>query len=379
MPSTPRIVVLGAGFGGLELSSRLSAEFGSDLDLTLIDKNDAFVFGFSKFELMLDRQSRADVSSRYSAIDKPGVTFRQETITTIDPSAKRVVTDKNTYDADILVIGLGADYDFGATPGFIDGGHEFYSVDGADRLRSVLATISSGHVVVAVISEPFKCPPAPCEGAMLLDEYFRGRGVRDAIKISVVSPWGIPIPASGPASDAILARFREQDINWVPKQGVAKIDPASKQIHLRDGSTMPYDLFLGIPVHRVPAVVEQSGLAENGWIPVAKSNLATKFPGVYAVGDCTSAPVPKAGIFAESAARAVAEHLIVQIRSAGEATPYDGAGACYIEFGDGNVGRVDADFLTGPSVTAPFTAPTAETAAQKKEFARSRRAFWFGV
>jgi sulfide:quinone oxidoreductase len=141
---------------------------------------------------------------------------------------------------------------------------------------------------------------------------------------------------------------------------------------------MDYGLFLGIPVHRVPKVVEASGMAENGWIPVQKTNLATKWPDVYAVGDCTSAPVPKAGIFAESAARAVAEHLIVEMRKAGVAKAYDGAGSCFIEFGDGKVGRVNVDFLTGPSVVAPFTAQSIQGAAEKAEFGRSHLAYWFG-
>ncbi len=371
------VVICGAGFGGLELAARLSSTFGDQIAITLIDKNDAFVFGFSKFELMFGRQERADVSSYYRTIAKPGVDFRQELITSIDPTTRRVVTERNTYTADVLVIGLGADYDPGATPGFVEGGHEFYSVDGALQLRGVLPTVTSGHVVVSVLSEPFKCPPAPCEAAMLLDEFFSDRGVRSGIGISVVSPWGIPIPASGPASDAILERFRGRDITWIGHQVVASIDPATKMARLRDGSTMPYDLFLGIPVHRVPAVVEESGLAVDGWIPVDKANLSTRFPDVYAVGDVTSAPVPKAGIFAEGAARAVADHLTVRLQEAGTAKPYDGAGSCFIEFGDHKVGRVDVDFLTGASVVAPFTEASLQGAEEKREFAASRRRFWF--
>lgn len=372
------VIILGAGFGGLELSARLSAAFDDGIKITLIDKNDAFIFGFSKFELMFGRQGREDVSSYYRTIAKSGVEFRQELVTSIDPVSRRVVTDKGAYDADVLIVALGADYDFGATPGFAEGGHEFYSVAGALQLRDVLAAFNSGNVVVAVISEPFKCPPAPCEAAMLLDEYFSGRGVRSNINISVVSPWGIPIPASGPASTAILDRFRERSIAFVPNQGVTAIDPTAKTALLRDGIMIPYDLFLGVPVHRVPSVVEASGLAVDGWIPVDKANLSTRYPDVYAIGDVTSAPVPKAGIFAESAARAVAEHLIVKLRNEGSAKPYDGAGSCFIEFGDHTVGRVDVDFLTGPSVVAPFTPPSLQGTAEKKEFASSRRKRWFG-
>ncbi len=374
----PHIVICGAGFGGLELAARLSAAFGDGVEITLIDKNDAFIFGFSKFELMFGRQDREQVSSYYRTIAKPGVRFRRETIASIDPEHRRVVTDGGTYTGDALVIALGADYDFGATPGFVEGGHEFYSVDGAIRVRDVLATFSSGHVVVAVLSEPFKCPPAPCEAAMLLDEYFTARGIRPSVQISVLSPWQIPIPASGAASEAILERFRERDITWIGQQGVVAVDGATKTARLRDGSSLAYDLFLGIPVHRVPAVVAQSGLEVDGWIPVEKSNLATRFPGVYAIGDVSSAPVPKAGIFAESAGRAVAEHLIVELREAGNARPYDGAGACFIEFGDHRVGRVDVDFLTGPSVTAPYTAASLQGVEEKKEFAASRCKLWFG-
>ena len=375
---TTHIVVCGAGFGGLELTARLSAAFGDQVQITLIDKNDGFVFGFSKFELMFGRQQRADVTSRYADINKPGATFRQELITSIDPAARRVVTDRGTYDADILVVALGADYDMTAVPGFTEGAREFYSVDGANALRDVLPGITSGHVVVAVMREPFKCPPAPCEAAMLLDQYFTGRGVRDAIGISVVSPWAIPIPATRPASEAILERFRERNIDWVPQQTVESIDAGAKSMRLRDGASFSYDFLLGIPVHRVPTVVEESGLSQNGWIPVEKTNLATRFPDVYAIGDVTSAPVPKAGIFAESAGRAVAEHIIVRLRDAGEAKPYDGAGSCFIEFGDDTVGRVDVDFLTGPSVTAPFTPPSLQGAQEKEQFAASHRALWFG-
>jgi sulfide:quinone oxidoreductase len=371
------VVICGAGFGGLELAARLSYTFGSRMNVTLIDKSDAFVFGFSKFELMLGRQSRDEVSSYYRTIAKPGVDFRQELITSIDPAARRVVTDRNTYTADVLVVALGADYDVGATPGMVEGGQEFYSVEGALRLRDVLPRVTSGNVIVSVLGEPFKCPPAPCEAAMLLDEYFSERGVRPNISISVVSPWERPIPPSAAASDAVLGRFRQRNITWIGNQVTTALDPAARTARLRDGAEMAYDLFLGIPIHRVPDVVASSGLAVDGWIPVDRANLSTRFADVYAIGDVTSAPVPKAGIFAESAARAVAEHLTVRLRKSGTAKPYDGAGACFIEFGDRKVGRVDVDFLSGPSVTAPFTEASLQGAEEKQEFAASRRQAWF--
>jgi sulfide:quinone oxidoreductase len=158
---------------------------------------------------------------------------------------------------------------------------------------------------------------------------------------------------------------------------VTSIDPGKKLAQLKDGSTLAYDLFLGVPIHRVPAVVAESGMADGVAIAVDKATLATKFPGVYAVGDINNAPVPRAGVFAESAARTVADEIIARIRG-GDVEPYDGAGSCYVEFGGDKVGRIDADFLTGPTVTAPFTPASLEGAEQKAEFASSRRRRWFG-
>ena len=213
---------------------------------------------------------------------------------------------------------------------------------------------------------------------MLLDEFLTGRGVRSKIEISVVSPFGRPIPPSPDGSKAILDRFAERNITYVPDTKIVALDPAKKVALLPDGGSMPYDLFLGVPIHRVPAVVQASGLAVDGWIPVDKVNLATRFPGVYAVGDVTSAPVPKAGVFAESAGRTVAESIIAQLHKGDAPAPYDGAGSCYVEFGGGNVGRVDADFLTGPAPRAPFVSASPQGAAEKKLFGSSRRQRWFG-
>src|SRR5687768_13733938 len=109
---TTDIVVLGAGFGGLELTSRLSEEAGSDVSVTLIDQAEAFVFGFAKFDLLFGWKTLEEVRAYYRDIVKPGVAFRQEIVTAIDPLARRVVTSGGTYDADYLVIALGAEYDF---------------------------------------------------------------------------------------------------------------------------------------------------------------------------------------------------------------------------------------------------------------------------
>ncbi|MEK7216483.1 MAG: NAD(P)/FAD-dependent oxidoreductase, partial [Chloroflexota bacterium] len=101
-----RVLVLGAGFGGLELTTMLSDEFGEGIDVTLIDKAGAFVFGFSKLDVMFGRQEPAQVRHPYRDIVKPGVRFIQTTIRSIDPETRRVGTDAGAFDADFLVVAL---------------------------------------------------------------------------------------------------------------------------------------------------------------------------------------------------------------------------------------------------------------------------------
>lgn len=372
-----RVVVLGAGFGGLELSTILSEKIGDRLDLTLIDKNDTFYFGFSKFDVMFGHKTSDAVKLSYSNIVKRGVKFKQEMITAIDPVAKRVTTQQGIYEADVLVIALGSDYDIAATPGLSEGGNEFYSLASVERLREMLPDFSNGDVIVGVCGAPFKCPPAPSECALLMHDYLIKRGVRDACEISIVMPFGSPIPPSPATSKALLAAFAERNIKFIPQRVVKAIDPLRRVAILDDGNEMRFDLFLGIPKHVAPEVVLQSGMTEKGWIPVDKQNLKTKFPDVYAIGDVNGVGTPKAGVFAEGAAKIAAESIIAELNKGEQPSPYKGKGICYVEFGDGRVGKVDVDFFSGPSPFGSYTEASADLVAEKQYFGSSRKARWF--
>jgi len=373
------VLVLGAGFGGLELATRLSESLGDTIDVTLIDKSDAFVLGYSKLDLMFGHTTLDSVLLSYRNFVKPGVNFRQETITAIDPNSRRVTTNAGTYEADFLVIALGADYDMDATPGLAEGGNEFYSVAGAARLRDLLPTFSKGHAIIGVCGAPFKCPPAPSECALMLHDYLVNQGVRKACEISFVLPLPSPVPPSPETSRALVAAFTERNIQFIPGRRVASVDGARKVAILDDGTQMQFDLLLGVPKHRVPSVVVESGMAENGWIPVSPRTLQTKFPGVYAVGDGANTGTPKAGVFAEGAALAVASALIAKLRNGGKATEYNGLGTCYVEFGGGRIGKVEVDFFSGPSPTGKYYEPSIDLRAEKQLFGSSRRARWFGL
>jgi sulfide:quinone oxidoreductase len=373
------VVILGAGFGGLELASRLSEALADEVRVTLIDQNDAFTFGFAKLGITFEGKDAADVRIPYRELAKPGVEFRQERITAIDPTTRRVTTDQGSYDADILVVALGADYDHDATPGFAEGGLEYYSIAGAERMRDALPSFSGGTILIGVLGQPFKCPPAPFEGAFLLHDRLLERGIRDKTEIRVIAPMTGPVPVTPEVSQQFLAELTARGIEYVGEKRVVELDPSAKEAVLESGERLAYDLFVGIPIHRAPAVVRESGLAEDGWVAVDPGSLLTPFPDVYAVGDVVAIPMAKAGVFAENAAGVVADAIIARHRGGTVDRRYEGEGNCYLEFGSGRVAKVEANFLGGPAPTARLVGPSLDLAADKRAFASERRARWFGA
>ena len=378
MVHKPRVVVLGAGFGGLELSTLLSETLDDRIEVTLIDKGEAFVFGYAKLDVMFGRETLDAVRLPYRNFAKPGVRLLRQAVTAIDPERKAVATDGGTYEADFLVVALGADYDIDATPGLAEA-NEFYSVAGAEELRRLLPGFSKGKAIVGVCGAPFKCPPAPSECALMLHDYLVAGGVREACEIGLVMPFSEPVPPSPETSQALIAAFAERGIEFIPGRAVASIDPARKVAVLDDGTEMAFDLFLGVPKHRAPQVVAAAGLTENGWITVNPRTLETRFPGVYAIGDGANTGTPKAGVFAEGTARAVASDVIARLRKAGQSTAYDGRGTCYFEFGGGRVAKVEVDFFSGPKPTGIYHEPSLAMRTEKEAFGSSRRARWFGL
>jgi sulfide:quinone oxidoreductase len=363
-----------------ELTTILSETLGDSVDVTLIDQSETFVFGFSKLDVMFGRMRASAARHAYRDVVKSGVRFVQTTVRGIDPAERRVETDAGLFEADYLVVALGADLDPAATPGLVEAGTEFYSNAGAFGLAPVIAAFDRGSAVVGVCGPTFKCPPAPSETALMLHDHLTARGARAETEISVVMPFGAPVPPSPDTSAAILAAFDERGIRFVKDQTVQGVDPRRKVARLGDGSELSADLFLGVPVHRVPQVVVDSGLAPHatGWVPVDKRTLETSAPGVYAVGDVNGVGTPKAGVFAEGAARVVAASIVALIRGGEVPDAYDGRGSCYIEFGGDEVARVDVQFLRGPKPTGTFQEPSRALALEKAEFGASRLRRWFG-
>ena len=374
------VLILGAGFGGLELATRLSETASDAVDVTLLDRNDSFFFGFSKLEVMLGRQSADDVRLPYRDIAKDGVEFRQETVVGIDPVARRVETDVGTHDADFLVVAMGADYDMAATPGFEEGGHEYYSLAGAERLRDALTDFEGGRVLVSVLGQPFKCPPAPFEGSFLLHEHFTQRGIRDAVQMATTFPMQRPVPVTGPVSQMFRDGLASRGIEELPQHLVTSIDPTAHIAQLATGDTLSLR-----PVRRNPGA-PRARTARGLWPRGQRLGAGRpdqppdRIPARVRPRRRLHRPTdrPQSRDLRRGGRAGRRRRHRAEISGEDPPAPYEGSGVCYAEFGGGLVSKVEVNFLRGESPAAERHDPSREYAAEKAEFGATRRTRWFG-
>jgi len=375
-----KVLILGAGFGGLETATGLAAVMKDGYEITLVDKNDAFFVGFSKIDVLFGHRTEAQVKYRYETLRPRGVRFVQAAINSIDTEAKSVATTRGAFSYDSLVVALGASLDNDAVPGFVESGaHEFYTMEGAVRLRPVVESFSRGTLLLAIFKPPYKCPPAPFEVACQLHDLFVRTGVRDAIRMKMVIP--TPRPVDKPDVSEGLERFlAERKIELIPSTTITSVDAAARRA-VTAGGGIDYDLFIAVPVHTPPQVIKSSKLGP-GFIPVSAKNLETAIPNVYAVGDVASIPVgdkavPKAGAFAEDAARTVVSDILRKEGLAQELVKFNAIGACYLELGGGQVAKVNANFLGGEKPQLSLEGPSPELLSDRQRFESSRRDRWF--
>ena len=378
------ILILGGGFGGLEVATRLRSALDESFRITLVDKKDFFSMGFTKFDLMFGRRQLEECKSYYSRLEERGIRFLQAEIVSIDPEAHQVETSAGALSADHLVVGLGVELAPQETPGFLEsGGHTFYTIAGAQALSPILEDFTGGRIVISIFDKPYQCPPAPYEGAFQLHHLFADKEIRDQVQIDILIPGPKPLPVSDTVSQQIEDLLSSMQIGLHKKHKVVAVDSAAHEAITADKHRVPFDLFIGVPLHRPPTVVRQSALGEKGWIRVDPATMRTRFDRVWALGDVVHIPVgelavPKAGAFAEDAAATVANDILRTIRGDGDVDAFRAQGACYFEFGAGKVAKLEANFLEGDAPRVELNGPSLEFRPDKDDFERTRIEKWFG-
>jgi sulfide:quinone oxidoreductase len=366
------VLILGGGSGGLATAGRLKELLGDKISITVIDKQRSFVMGFSLLRVMTGEKTEQEVTVPKEKVSQKGIKFINTEVNRIDVNNGVVRTDQGEFVYDYLVVALGAELAPEKIPGFESAFH-MYTLEDAKKLRDALSSFRGGSIRLVVSSTPFKCPPAPYEAAMLIDDHLRNKGLRDKSDIQIFTPEPQPMPIAGPeVGNTVVSMLNEKGIGFHSNTKVSLIDGSSKQIVFENGSREKYDLLIAIPPHTTPKVIRESGgLADaSEWISVDPKNMQTKYDRVYAIGDVAAVKLPsgmmlpKAATFAFGQAEIVASNIASSVLGT-EARNWDGFGECFIETGSGNAAYGSGSFYSSPKPVINLQIPSKELRERK--------------
>jgi sulfide:quinone oxidoreductase len=351
------VMVLGGGIGGVVAATRLRKLLGREHRVLLVERETDHLFQPSLLWLMLGWRRPEQIQRPIARLARRGIEIVRGNVEHIDPARRAVVVNGKEQTADYLVIAVGAELAPETIPGLAQAGHNLYSLAGAQALSAARANFRRGRLVLLVSAVPFKCPAAPYEAAMLLEDDCRRRGTRAAVSVDVYTPEPGPMATAGPEVSKQLRQMVEsKGIVYHPEHAVTQVDAGQRLIHFANGTSAGFDLLVYVPPHRAPQAVKDAGLTgPSGWVGVDRATLATKFPGVYAVGDITGIPLaigkplPKAGVLAHGQAEVVARNIAAEIRGERARAAFTGEGACFVEIGAGRAGYGSGSFYAEPA------------------------------
>jgi sulfide:quinone oxidoreductase len=376
-----RVLILGGGFGGIATARRLKQKLANDVEVILADRRAYFMVGFRKSWALVGESTLEEGQKPLESLRRLGVDVRQAAIEAVHPQEKSAAVDGERIQADALVVALGAELNPAAVPGFSEYAYNVYDPDDIPRAARALEDFRGGRLVIGIFGAPYKCPPAPYEMALLIKDRFKARGVRGSIDVFTPQPMSLPILGSA-GCDLIESRLADNGIEFHPNHKATSIE-AGEVVFANQ--RIPFDLLLGVPPHRPPAVVRESGLVgESGWVEVNKRTLETSFDGVYAIGDvaqimlANGKPLPKAGLFAEQMGETVAERIASGFRGEEPTAAFKGEGGCYLEVGGGKAMLVQGSFLAEPEPEVTLTEATTGYMDEKRSFETQRLMEWFG-
>lgn len=366
MKRSRTVLVLGGGAGGVVAATRLRQLLPRGDRVVLVDREGHHLFQPSLLWLAVGARTVAGIQRPLERLRRKGIEVVTGEIEALDPAARRVSVNGAEVTADAVIVALGAELAPHLIPGLSEAGHNLYTAAGAVAIRDALHRFPGGRVVVLTAAPAYKCPAAPYEAAMLVDDFLRRRRPRSEVAVEIYAAEPGPMGAAGPeVSAAVRAMVEGRGIAYHPNHQVAAAEPEARVLHFAGGTWVEYDLLIYVPPHRAPAVVRDAGLVgESGWIPVDARTLATSVPGVFALGDVTGIPIasgkflPKAGVFAHRQAEVVAENLVAEWRGRTPRRAFDGRGACFIETGGGRAGYGSGDFYAVPAPAVRLYAPS---------------------
>jgi sulfide:quinone oxidoreductase len=376
-----RVLILGGGFGGIATARRLKEKLDVNDEVILVDRREHFMVGFRKTWALVGESTLEAGQRPLDSLIGLDIRVMRDPVTRIDPDGRAATMGDQRISADALVVALGAELAPEAIPGFQQYAHNVYDPNDIPRAAQALREFQGGKLLIGIFGVPYKCPPAPYEMALLINDSLKARGVK--ANVEVFSPQPMSLPILGQAGcDLIESRLADKGIAFFPNRKATAVEAGEVVLA---NERRPFDLLFGVPPHRPPAVVRESGLVgDSGWVSVNPRTLETQFPGVYAIGDVVQVgmangkPLPKAGVFAEAMGETVADRIAATFAGQEPEATFKGEGGCYLEVGAGQAMMVKGHFLAEPEPEVMLTEASPKYLEEKRSFEMKRLQTWFG-
>lgn len=375
-----RVLILGGGFGGIATARRLKQKLDEKDEVILVDRRDTFMVGFRKTWALTGQSTLEEGQRLLDNLTSLGIRVMRDPITRIDPASRTAWMGDQRLSADALVVALGAELAPEVIPGFQQYAYNVYDPQDIPRATQALNEFQGGKLLIGIFGVPYRCPPAPYEMALLIQETLKARGVKTNVEIFTPQPVSMPLLGQV-GCDIIESRLEDHGIAFLPNRKAAAVESGEVVF---TNERRQFDLLFGIPPHRPPTVVRESGLVgESGWVAVNSRTLETQFPGVYAIGDvvqiamANGKPLPKAGVFAEAMGETVADRIAAGFAGQEPEATFKGEGGCYLEVGNGQAMMVKGHFMAVPDPEISLTEASAQHLEEKRAFEAQRLQMWF--
>jgi len=314
-PSIGRVVVVGGGFGGAT-AARYLKMWGGNVDVTMVDRNPAFVSCPISNLVLGGHKQMADITVGYAGLRNLGVKVVQGEVTAVDAGAKQVkLADGTSLAYDRLVLSPGVDFD--AVPGLAAQQaqvlHAWRAGAQTAALRRQLEAMADGGVyAMSIPKAPYRCPPGPYERACMVASYFKQHKPRSKVLVfdgnpEITSKKGLFEKAFADHYKGIIEYRGNAELREVTGAQTAKLEFDDIRANVLNV----------IPPQRAGDIAHQAGVinVNNRWVGVNWLTMeSTAVPGIHVLGDATfpGPGMPKSGHMANQHAK-VAAAAIVQL------------------------------------------------------------------
>ncbi|XJZ27985.1 NAD(P)/FAD-dependent oxidoreductase [Bacillota bacterium Lsc_1132] len=353
-----RVIVLGGGSGGSMVANKLARQLSKEIkneeiEIVQITNSSKHIYQPGYLFIALNEKDPDHFIRSQSSIVHRNVQLIEDEITEIDVNNKLLKSKSTQYSYDYLVISTGSYPDFNSLPGLKEAASNFYTLEGAIQLRDKLANFEKGTILITV-DVPHKCPAAPLELVLMLDDYFRKKGNRKDVVLKYTYPIG-RVHSLQPVAEWAEPQFEQRDIQFETYFNLEEVKPKEKLAVTMDGEEHPFDLLISIPAHKGADVIIQSNLGdESGFIDTDRYSL--KMAGqddVYVIGDATNLPISKAGSTAHYQSEILVKNLVNRLKGLPDTATYNGKVACFLEASLEEASMITFDYQTPPAPAQP--------------------------